>query len=299
MISVIVPVYRNATSALRLITALEAQALPPDEALEVIAVDDGSGDDTADLIRRRDWPPLQVVSLPRNLGRVGARNSGAALASGSYLFFIDCDCEPLDVHFLQRHVTELARGSVACTGPVVGVGEGFWCRYQKAASNRRHRLHMAGETFAGTTQNLSVRAAEFHAIGGFAGGYREYGFEDRDLLIRLARRGTIGWCEGAVVRHHDRLTLPGVLVKMQMAGGSSALQFSRDHPDAYKKLGYSAIDVRAHGWLRAVAWAAKPILHVAPIIDRMLGKPWVPYAVAATLVKLLSALAYLRGTAAR
>lgn len=299
MISVIIPVYRNAESALRLISALEVQELPAGESLEVIAVDDGSGDGSTEMLRAHESPLLRVVTLPMNIGRAGARNTGAAQALGRYLFFIDCDCAPTDTQLLQRHMTHLDKGGVACTGPLVGTSNGFWRRYQEDASRRRQRMHARGEAFAGTTANLSIHTDAFRAVGGFCTDYHKYGFEDRDILIRLARRGTIDWCDDAVVRHHDQLTLPGVLAKMQMAGGPSAVQFSRDHPGAYKKLGYSALDVRAHGWLRAVSWAAKPILHAAPIIDRMLDKPWMPYAVAAALVKLLSALAYMRGTAAR
>lgn len=299
MISVIIPVYRNSKSALQLISTLETQTLPVGESLEVIAVDDGSGDDTAAALRRCDSPLLRVISLPTNCGRVGARNAGAARARGEYLIFIDCDCEPIGTQFLCRHTECLDTGCVACSGPVTGAGSEFWCRYQEHASHRRQSMHEHGDTFAGTTQNFSVRAGDFRALGGFCTDYHKYGFEDRDILIRLAQRGKIGWCADAPVRHHDQLTLPNVLVKMQLAGGPSAVQFSRDHPGAYKRLGYSALDVRAHGWLRAVSWAAKPILHAAPIIDRMLDKPWMPYAVAAALVKLLSALAYMRGTAAR
>ena len=88
--SVIVPA-RDAEATLpRTLAALAAQEL--DEAYEVIVVDDGSVDDTAELARAAPGPVRLIQQDP--LGPAAARNRGVAESEGSALAFCDADCFP-------------------------------------------------------------------------------------------------------------------------------------------------------------------------------------------------------------
>lgn len=296
MISVVIPVYRDAMNVLELADALSRQRLPEGCPLEIIIVDDGSGDGTAGVLKEHETGTLRVVSLAKNRGRAEARNAGAEAAHGEFLYFIDCDCRPLAGDWLMAHLQELRRGCIASCGPVTGDGHGFWARYQAEASTRREHQHTRGIVYSGSSQNCAVRSETFQRVGGFDTRYREYGFEDRDLFLRLSRLGEVGWSRDAVVRHLDALTLPTVLAKMRNAGGGSAILFSRDHPDAYRSLGYAAIDSRLHGWLRFVCALFGPLLNAAPAVDSLLGYSWIPYAIRKVIVKLLGALAFCRGS---
>lgn len=296
MISVIVPVYRDTANATALVEALLQQEFPPDCSLEIIVVDDGSDDaSVADLLRLQE-DRVRVLALPSNAGRSRARNAGADQAKGEFLAFVDCDCRPTDQHFLAAHLRLLRSDCIASCGPVTGDGRGFWSRYQDDASSRRARQHARGVAYAGSTQNFAVRAEAFRQCGGFDSRYKTYGFEDRDLFVRLSDSGAIGWCAEAAVRHLDPLSLTGVLSKMQLAAGESAILFSRDHADAYRKLGYAALDARLHGWLRPVCTLLHPTLRIAPAIDNLLARRRVPYPIARIAVRLFSALAYSHGT---
>lgn len=299
MISVIIPVYRNACGALDVAAALLQQALPQDTSLEVIIVDDGSGDGTASLLRQHENEHVRVLEHPYNIGRAAARGTGASQARGEYLVFIDCDCRPEDRGLLSAHLEVLRGGHIASTGPVVprGCEDAFWSRYQGDASRRRGRQHSRGAVYSGTTANLAVLASAFRQSGGFDPRYVDYGFEDRDLLVRLSRLGSLQWCPEARVTHLAALTLPGVLDKMRIAGGGSAALFSRDHPEAYRSLGFAALDVRLHPTLRPLATLAGPVLRTAPLVERLLGRRWIPYGVARPVVKLFAGLAYMEGTA--
>jgi len=297
MISVVIPVYRDAANGLELAEALLHQRLPDNCPLEIIIVDDGSGDSTPDLLKQHENKIFRVIALIHNTGRAAARNAGAESAQGEYLVFIDCDCRPIGDDFLVTHLRRMNSGCIASCGRVTGIGSGFWTRYQEAASLRRERQHARGVVYSGSTQNFAVRRQAFMQLGGFDARYREYGFEDRDLLIRLSRLGDIGWSTDAVVRHLDELTLPDVLAKMQQSGGSSAALFSCDHPTAYRALGYAAIDSRLHRWLRPFEVVFGQLLSCAKVVELMLDRPWMPYPVAKAIVKVLGALAFVRGSA--
>lgn len=297
MISVVIPVYRDAVNALELADVLPRQRLPENCSLEIILVDDGSGDGTADVLKGHESGALCVVALSKNSGRAQARNAGAEAAHGEFLCFIDCDCRPVGVDFLMTHLQALRRGCVASCGPVTGDGRGFWVRYQADASIRRERQYTHGIVYSGSSQNCAVRNETFQRVGGFDARYREYGFEDRDLFLRLSRLGKVSWSRDAVVRHLDALTLPAVLTKMRNAGGESAIRFSRDHLGAYRALGYAAIDARLHGGLRIMCALFGPLLNTAPVVERLLGYPWIPYTIRKIIVKLFGALAFSCGSA--
>ncbi len=298
MLSIIVPVYRNAASALELVRSLLQQQLRPDVSLEIIVVDDGSNDGSAEFLREHESEWVRIIPLPHNSGRSIARNTGANCARGNYLVFIDCDCRPQDSGFLSAHLDILRGGSIASLGPVVSAGEAghFWSRYQNDASARREWQHSHGAEYSGTTANFAVLADAYHRCRGFDPRYTEYGFEDRDLLVRLSHLGSLGWCTDARVIHLDNLSLPNVLEKMRIAGGTSAALFAQDHPDAYKALGFSMLDVRLHPGLRPIASLTKPLLLITPVADRLLEHELIPYFAKKPIVKLLVALAYMQGT---
>jgi glycosyltransferase involved in cell wall biosynthesis len=296
VISVVIPVFRDAMRAFDLIHSLLLQELPPDHPLEIVVVDDGSNDGSTELLRQCETEQVHVVTLPLNMGRSAARNAGAELARGEFLAFVDCDCRPEGSRFLAAHLQLLRNDCVAACGPVSGDGNGFWSHYQSEASHRRARQHAQGASFVGSTQNFTVRNEAFHRIGGFDDRYSGYGFEDRDLFVRLSQLGTFGWCADAAVTHLDKLTLPSVLKKMQQAAGDSAGLFMLDHANAYSELGYAALDTRLHPWLRSIGWIRPSSWRTLSWLDKLITSHWMPYRPAMWFVKLLVALTYISGS---
>jgi hypothetical protein len=91
-VSAVIPAYRAKTTVARAIESVAAQTVRP---LEVIVVDDGSGDGTADFVRalassyETGW--LKLLALEHNEGAASARNAGWAAAQGEYVAFLDAD----------------------------------------------------------------------------------------------------------------------------------------------------------------------------------------------------------------
>jgi glycosyltransferase involved in cell wall biosynthesis len=90
-VSVVIPCYRCADSIQRAIDSIIAQTVKP---TEVILVDDSSEDGTLDTLReiaRKNENWIRVIALKRNAGPGSARNAGWAIATQSFVAFLDAD----------------------------------------------------------------------------------------------------------------------------------------------------------------------------------------------------------------
>jgi glycosyltransferase involved in cell wall biosynthesis len=89
-ISLVVPVYRKAGVVKKFFSALNNLLLSHNLAFEIIAVIDGSPDNSAELIAKLKLKSLKVVNLPTNTGKAFAVREGMSLATGDYIGFLDC-----------------------------------------------------------------------------------------------------------------------------------------------------------------------------------------------------------------
>jgi glycosyltransferase involved in cell wall biosynthesis len=85
-ISVVIPAYNRAREVCRAIDSALAQTMPP---LEIIVVDDGSTDETPDVLARYG-DRIRVVRHA-NQGVSATRNAGIAIARGDLIAFLDSD----------------------------------------------------------------------------------------------------------------------------------------------------------------------------------------------------------------
>ena len=188
-LSVVVPAYRCAAYLQQTLQGLQASDLPR-ASWELIVVDDGSPDDTADVARALADQVLRVADGPR--GPAHARNMGARAARGTVLVFIDAD-----VVVAPRTLRGFAAHFAA--DPTLGAAFGayddapaetdFISQYRNLLHRYVHTLHPGNaDTFwAGCG---AVRRDTFLAVGGFdAISYPRPQIEDIELGYRLREAG--------------------------------------------------------------------------------------------------------------
>lgn len=107
LLSVIVPMYNAERFAERCVENLLRQGVP-EGGLEIVAVDDGSDDGTARILRSlaAGTPCLKVVEID-HAGLGAARNAGSRAASGDLVYFMDCD-DALEPGSLPRLADRMA-----------------------------------------------------------------------------------------------------------------------------------------------------------------------------------------------
>ena len=105
LVSVIIPTYNRERLLERAIRSVLTQSY---RTFEVIVVDDGSTDGTADMVAQSDDPRLRLLVQDRNMGVAAARNRGMRHAKGRFIAFLDSDDEwaaeklRLQVELMQR-----------------------------------------------------------------------------------------------------------------------------------------------------------------------------------------------------
>jgi GT2 family glycosyltransferase len=209
--SVVIPTYNRADGLRRCLNSLAAQLRPPP--FEIIVVDDGSTDATAELLSGYRSPfPLRTYRTER-AGAAGARNCGAAVAEGDHLLFVDDDVRA-DPELLAAHSTaQRQEEDAVIMGPMVAPGDArlsSWARWEQDVIDKQYRA-MVGDQWRPTprqffTANASLPRLRFEESGGFDIRFKRA--EDVELGYRLRRLGLrFVFRRDAIVTHHPRRTL--------------------------------------------------------------------------------------------
>lgn len=100
LVSVIIPVYNSSRFICNCIENVQAQTYLN---TEIIVVNDGSTDNTLDLLNQIKDSRLKIIDIPNNNGVSNARSIGLEHAMGEYILFVDADdyMEPNTIEILQ------------------------------------------------------------------------------------------------------------------------------------------------------------------------------------------------------
>jgi glycosyltransferase involved in cell wall biosynthesis len=296
-LALIIPAFNAAPYIKYTVQSALSQVLPPDFSLSVIVVDDGSTDDTADIVTGEFGDRIVLIRSEENHGRSLTRNLGASNSDAGILCFLDADCLYRGTSCLANHITALEAADVSI-GALQTKAGGFWSTYQQHVFEKRAHQHPDRDIIHYTTANTAIRSDVFRSIGGFDSAYAHYGFEDRDFYLRVMESGaSIAAISGCVAYHDAELSLHEACRKLEIAGHHTSGIFAERFPEAYAEMNYSKIDVRIRGWpIRLLDLFFSPALPAAVRgWDRLLEHPALPYRVKSLGVKLLFALSFMHG----
>jgi hypothetical protein len=197
LITVIIPVYDCRAVLGETLDSVFGQSLPAGR-IEVIAVDDGSTDGSAELLDElaRVHDRLVVVHQPNSGGPGAPRNRGLERASGEFVFFLDAD-DRLGPEALERMAAMAERnGTDIVLGKYVGVGGRRVPQVFERTIERTHVLDPDCDLFP----RMSMAALQLFR---------------RSLVERAGLRFTEG-----LLAHEDHLFTTGAYLQ---AGGLSVL----------------------------------------------------------------------------
>jgi cellulose synthase/poly-beta-1,6-N-acetylglucosamine synthase-like glycosyltransferase/spore germination protein YaaH/peptidoglycan/xylan/chitin deacetylase (PgdA/CDA1 family) len=244
-VTVLIPAYNEEAAIVQTVKAALACDYPK---LEILVMDDGSTDQTPDLVRANfgNDPRVRMISQP-NRGKPAALNHGLEEATGEVIISIDGDTivDPEAIPRLVRHFADPKVGAVA--GNVKVINRNRWLTRWQALEYI-------------TSQNLEKRAFDLlnciPVVPGAVGAWRtsvlrdHHGFsgdtvaEDTDLTLTIRREGwKILYDEDAIGRTEVPETVEA-LIRQRFRWTFGTLQAVWKHRDAVGKAKYGTL-----GWI--------------------------------------------------
>jgi glycosyltransferase involved in cell wall biosynthesis len=206
-LAVVVATYNRPEGLTHLLEDLAAQQLAA-ASFEVVVADDGSSPPARERIERRRWPFELKVIEQANAGQAVARDAAIRATNAELIVIVDDDMR-VPPEFLQAHLELHEAGHRLVLGEIRAAPELGEMPLFERFHARSHALYLEavrrGEPVHGDavcTGNVSLRRADYFAIGGFDASLPCS--EDRDLGIRLERNGARPvFSERAYTVHHS------------------------------------------------------------------------------------------------
>lgn len=212
---------------------------------EIIVVDDGSTDDTAE--RLAAFSDVHTIHT-RNGGLSRARNVGMEAAQGEIVAYIDDDAYP-DTHWLRYLAwVFMTTAHAGVGGANLSPPEDPWLAQCVALSpgGPNHVLFSDREAEHIPGCNMAFRKEALVAVNGFDQGFRIAG-DDVDLCWRLAQLGhTLGFHPAAMVWHHRRPSLRKYLRQQYHYGRAEGI-LEKKWPQKYNGFGHVSWRGRIYG----------------------------------------------------
>jgi GT2 family glycosyltransferase len=162
--------------------------------LEVVVIDDGSSDGTADLIRA-EFPAVRLYRREHSTGYIAARNEGARSAA-QIVVSIDDDAAFPSRFTVEQTVREFDHPRVGAVAiPFVNVHQDEVVRQRAPAADRVY----VTDRYIGTAH--AVRRDVFLAVGGYREHFVHQG-EEGDLCLRMLAAGYVVRLGAADPIHH-------------------------------------------------------------------------------------------------
>jgi GT2 family glycosyltransferase len=273
-VSVVIPTHNRKEKLLACLDALAKQSVLPQE-FEVIAIDDGSSDETREALANRDFPFAFTYLRQDRQGPGAARNLGIARSSGGLVLFIGDDVIA-DKRLVEHHLEAHARN------PDIGVailGHIDWPSEMPRNAVMDYVCGDAALQFAYTliphlpeldhrffyTSNISLKR-QFLIDAADAGvrfdpSFTHAAFEDAEFAFRLIPRGLrIRYVSQARAFHDHWLDLES-FADREFRAGQMAVVFYRQHPGQDEQLQVS--------WMEELSAPAAALLKYPELLQHL------------------------------
>lgn len=197
-LSIIVPVYNGGKDFRRCLASIQKCLRLGDE---FIVVSDGDTDGSGEVAKAFG---AKVIRLPSSGGPARARNTGAKIAQGDILFFVDADVtlQPNTVRLVKQQF-QASPNLAALIGSYDDApgAPNFLSQYKNLFHHYTHQISSeAASTFWGACG--AIRRSVFQELGGFDESYRKPCVEDIELGYRIKQAGySIRLCKDIHVKH--------------------------------------------------------------------------------------------------
>ena len=235
--SIIVPAYNAEGTIESCLSALENQPIPKED-YEIIVVDDGSIDGTANVLKNYAVKYIKQ----ENKGPATARNRGVEDAKGEIILFTDSDCVP-DINWVSEMIKPFKDVDVvAVKGAYRTRQKSIVARFSQLEFEERFEmLKKAGYIDMVDTYSAGFRKEIFRKMGGFDTSFPVANNEDTELSYRMSNLG------------------------FKMVFNPNAVVYHLNHPDSVKR--YARLKFW-RGYWRVVVYKRFP--------DKMLKDTYTP-----------------------
>lgn len=207
-VAVIIPSYNRAALLERAVQSVMSQTFRD---FELVVVDDGSTDGTAELpLFKNSDPRLRYLRLPQNKGVSAARNAGVKATSAPWIAFLDSDDE-----WLPEKLEKQVRWTIEHPDMHIVQTREIWIRRNRRVNPPKTHEKFEGDLFAAclercmiTPSSVLLRRTLFNRTGGFNESFQAC--EDYDLWLRITCRCPVGLVDEYLLKryggHADQLS---------------------------------------------------------------------------------------------
>jgi len=183
-VSIVIPAHNEVSTISKTIEGCLAQKYPEDK-IEIICVDDGSVDETKEIIKNYS---IKYIYQEKG-GPAKARNTGWKLAKGKIICFTDADCMP-EKDWVTKLVKNYKSKKIGAVGGSYKIAnnEKFLADCIHLEIIYRHS-RMSKYVQALGSYNLSVKKSVLKTTGGFNEEYTMASGEDNDLCYNILKHG--------------------------------------------------------------------------------------------------------------
>lgn len=220
VISVVIPVYNGDKTIAATVSSVLSQSF---EELELLVVNDGSQDQTLEIVQAFTDNRLQVLNYS-NAGLAASRNRGLSVAAGEFVSFIDAD----DLWTPDKLADQL---QALRQNPQAALAYSWTDCVTDQARFVRHGSHISAEgsvykqlllgNFLDSGSNALIRRSAFETTGGFDESLKAA--EDWDMFLRLAKT-------------YEFACVPKVQVLYRLSSQSMSANLERQEQESLKVL---------------------------------------------------------------